>query len=357
MVGGVARLVDVAERSGVSVATVSRHLNGHITLPGSTVNRIEDAIRELGYRPNPHARSLSRGRSDTIGLVIPDIANPYFARLAAAVECAADARGLGVVLCATLNQRDREMEYLRRLARNHLDGLLFATNNPDDGTLAEPIERASRRVVILDEDVQAARGPKIFSDNEQGGYLAGRHLAQAGHRRLAFFGGPRSMMSTRERLAGCRRALAEHAPDATVAVSISGAYSTEDGARAARQIIRSGDDVTAVLAASDEIAIGALEVFAREGVRVPGDLSVVGFDDVAPFHLFDPPLTCVRQPVDEMGRRAVELLVSSLEGTPPQDLVERLPVELVVRGSVAPPAAARTAPRRKGHAYAHIDAS
>ncbi|MGN6582184.1 MAG: LacI family DNA-binding transcriptional regulator, partial [Rhizobiaceae bacterium] len=186
----VTRLIDVAQHAGVSVATVSRHLNGHIQLPVDTVARIESAIRELGYRPNPYARSLSRGRSDTIGLVIPDIANPYFALLASAVERAAGPHGLAVVLCVTLNQSEREHEYLQRLGRNHLDGLIFLTNHAADEALAKAINEASRRVVILDEDVKKARGPKIFGDNEQGGYLAGRHLVEAGHRRLAFIGGP-----------------------------------------------------------------------------------------------------------------------------------------------------------------------
>jgi LacI family transcriptional regulator len=335
----IARLIDVARRAGVSVATVSRHLNGRIQLPESTAARIERAIEALGYHPNPHARSLSRGRSDTIGLVIPDIANPYFAVLAAAAERAADRHGLALVLCVTLNQRAREHEYLQRLGRNHLDGLIFITNHPDDGSLAGPINKANRRVVILDEDVEGARGPKIFSDNEQGGYLAGRHLVEAGHRRIAFFGGPEQMMSTQARLAGCRRAFAEAPSLAEIAPLLFGGYSVAEGRRAAEELMRRKDAATAVFASSDEIAIGALEIFAREGVRIPQQLSVIGFDDVAPFHLFNPPLTCVRQPVEEMGRRAVELLVSGMVGASMKTTVERLPVELVLRGSVASPAA------------------
>jgi LacI family transcriptional regulator len=353
MPSAIPRLIDVAQRSGVSVATVSRHLNGRIQLPDATVRRIEEAIRELGYQPNPHARSLSRGRSDTIGLVIPDIANPYFARLAASVERAADQHGLALVLCATLNQRAREQEYLRRLGRNHLDGLLFATNNPDDGSLAEPIGRANRRVVILDEDVEGARGPRLFTDNHQGGHLAGRHLVEAGHRRLAFFGGPETMMSTRERLAGCRRALAEHGSGAAIVATIYGAYSVEDGRRAAAQLMASRSRPTAVLISSDELAIGALEVFAREGLAIPDQLSVIGFDDVAPFHLFNPPLTCIRQPVETMGRRGVDLLVASMAGSRLRSAVERLPVELIVRRSVAPPAnRPKRTPPRKGNTHA-----
>jgi LacI family transcriptional regulator len=345
---GIARLIDVAQRSGVSVATVSRHVNGRIQLPEATAKRIERAIEELGYHPNPHARSLSRGRSDTIGLVIPDIANPYFAVLAAAAERAADRHGLALVLCVTLNQRTREKEYLQRLGRNHLDGLIFVTNHPAaDGLLAGLINKANRRVVILDEDVEGARGPKIFCDNEQGGYLAGRCLAEAGHRRVAFLGGPEHMMSTRARLAGCRRALAEATSDGEISTPLFGDYSVEHGRRAAEELFRRKDDATAVFVTSDEIAIGALEVLAREGVPIPQQLSVIGFDDVAPFHLFNPPLTCVRQPVEEMGRRAVELLVSGMVGASMRTTVERLPVELILRGSVASPA--RTTGRNRPH--------
>lgn len=333
----IARLSDVAQRSGVSVATVSRHLNGKIQLPAATVARIESAITALGYQPNPHARSLSLGRSETIGLVIPDIANPYFARLAAAVERAARRHGLGVLLCATLNEGEREHEYLRRLGRNHLDGLIFGTNHPSDGSLAAEINKANRRVVIIDEDVEGAHGSKIFCDNEQGGYLAGRHLLAEGHRRIAFFGGPEFLMSTRERIAGCRRAMEEGSPDAVFAHLMFGDYSLEHGRRAAERLLEARDGTTAVLISSDEIAIGALDVFRDAGVKIPQQLSVVGFDDIAPFHLFDPPLTCIRQPVDEMGRRAVELLVSGMAGARMKTAVECLPVELMVRGSVAPP--------------------
>jgi LacI family transcriptional regulator len=347
-------LIDVARRAAVSVATVSRHVNGRIQLPEATAKRIERAIEELGYHPNPHARSLSRGRSDTIGLVIPDIANPYFALLAAAAERAADRHGLALMLCVTLNQRTREKEYLQRLGRNHLDGLIFVTNHPaEDGSLAGMISKANRRVVILDEDVEGARGPKIFCDNEQGGYLAGRRLAEAGHRRIAFVGGPEHMMSTRARLAGCRRALAESATGAEITAPLFGAYSTEHGQRAAEELMRRGDDATAVFVTSDEIAIGALEAFAREGVRIPEQLSVIGFDDVAPFHLFNPPLTCVRQPVEELGRRAVELLVSGMAGASMKTTVERLAVELILRGSVASPArTTRNRPQLRGKRHA-----
>src|ERR1700712_706088 len=136
---GVARLRDVAAAAFVSVAAVSRYLNGTLVLPTETAQRVNDAIKHLDYRPNPHARRLSMGRSDTIGLVVPDIANPFFAQLADAVERAAAARGLDLMLCATRNQPQRELDYIAWMRRNHMDGLLFATNHTDDGSLARAI--------------------------------------------------------------------------------------------------------------------------------------------------------------------------------------------------------------------------
>jgi LacI family transcriptional regulator len=338
-----ARLSDVARSAGVSIATVSRYLNNSLQLPKTTVTRIRGAIDALGYQPNPHARSLSRGKSDTLGLVVPDITNPYFARLAAAVEREAARQGYGLTLCASLNTQEREREYLRRLSRVAVDGVIFVTNHADDGALAEPIAASSRRIVILDEDVAGVRASKVFSDNEQGGFLAGRHLLDMGHHRIGFFGGPEAMHSTRARLAGVRRAIADAGGE--VSDVYCGEYSPEHGRACAERLMATKSAATALLVSSDQIMIGALEIFRRAGVRIPERLSVIGFDDIAPFILFDPPLTSIRQPVEAMGRRAVDLLVRGLRGEDVDDVVEHLPVELVLRESVSRPAQAE--PRRK----------
>ena len=332
-----ARLSDVARTAGVSVATVSRYLNNSLQLPAPTVSRIRQAIDALGYQPNPHARSLSRGRSDTLGLVLPDITNPYFARLAAAVEREAARQGYWLTLCASLNTQAREREYLARLSRMAVDGIIFVTNHPDDGALTEPIVNSHRRIVILDEDVVGVKASKVFSDNEQGGFLAGRHLFDMGHRRIAFFGGPEAMRSTEARLAGVRRAIAETGVAAEVTDAYFGEYSPEHGRACAERLMATRSPATALLVSSDQIMIGALEIFRRAGLRIPTQLSVIGFDDIAPFILFDPPLTSIRQPVEAMGRRAVDLLVRGLRGEDVDDVVEHLPVELVLRESVSRP--------------------
>lgn len=334
----------MARSAGVSVATVSRFLNNNLNLPEPTVLRIRQAIDALGYKPNPHARSLSLGRSDTLGLVVPDITNPYFAHLAAAVEREAARRGFGLSLCASLNTQEREREYLERLSRTGVDGIIFVTNHPDDGSLKEPIQRVGQRMVILDEDIAGVVGSRVFSDNERGGFLAGRHLVELGHRRIAFFGGPEAMGSTKMRLAGIRRAIDETGAEAEITQIYCGDYSPEHGRAAAERLLATPDRATAVLVSSDQIMLGALEIFRREGIRIPAQLSVIGFDDIAPFLLFDPPLTSIRQPVDAMGRRAVDLMVRSLAGEAVGDVVEHLPVELILRESTGrPPTQGRSA--------------
>lgn len=329
-----AGMKDVALAAGVSVTTVSRFLNGSLDLPEATRSRIVAAVARLNYRPNPHARRLSLGRSETMGLVVPEIANPFFATLVAAVEEEADRRGLAVSLHATLNRPGRERTYLDLVSHHHVDGLIFVTNHPDDGTLARIIN-ATGKVVVVDEDVPGARVPKVFCDNEAGGRMAGRHLAGFGHRKVLFVGGDDAMFSARLRYRGLAAALAE-AGVAEPPLRYEGDYSVAFGREAARRFIAQGRPATAIFASSDEIAIGMMETLRDAGLSIPADISMVGFDDVGPLHLFQPPLTAIRQPVREMGRRALErLLEPDWQSSPRQEL---LPVEIVVRSSVAPPA-------------------
>lgn len=329
-------LKDVAAAAGVSVTTVSRMLNGSLDLPGETRKRIEDAIVALKYQPNPHARRLSRGRSDTIGLVVPDIANPFFATLVAAVEEEADRRGLALSLYATLNRPGREMAYLSLLERNHVDGLIFITNHPDQGELAAIINRTGK-VVVVDEDVPDATVPKLFCDNQQGGELAGQHLAGFGHRHVLYIGGPDVMISTERRFIGFEAAMrAKHGENAVIE-RYCGDYTAEFGRQAARRFLEGRREATAIFASSDEIAIGVIEVLRAEGISIPEQISVIGFDDVGPLHLFAPPLTAIRQPVRAMGSRALSLLLETDWQLSPKASEELLPVEIVVRNSVAPP--------------------
>ena len=333
--GSIARLRDVAAAASVSVAAVSRYLNGTLHLPQETAQRVEEAIARLDYRPNPHARRLSTGRSETIGLVVPSIDNPFFAQLADAVEEAAAARGLDLMLCATRNRPQRELDYIDWMRRNHVDGLLFTTNHPDDGSLARAIANSSN-VVLIDEDVPGTAIAKVFADNTHGGYLAGRHLIEAGHRVLAFVGGPRGMLSTTERLAGFRRAVAEGGPSCSIVSEHFSYYAAPGGRLSAEAMLSSMPRATAAFVTSDELTISVLESLRARGMSLPQAFSLVSFDDVRPLHLFSPPITAIRQPLAEMGQAAFELLMEApVEAHPRPPL--RLPVQLIERASVSSP--------------------
>jgi len=331
-------ITDVAKLAGVSTATVSRWLNGSIRLPPATAERIRLAVGELRYQPHAQARRLSRGKADAIGIIVPDIANPFFALLAGEAEQIAVAGGYDVVIWSSRNRIEREIACFDRLAAGYIDGLLLITNHEDDGRLAERVAASPRRVVIVDEDVPQTAVPKIFVENERGGYFATRHLIEHGHRRIAHIGGPRGVMSAIERARGWRRALDEDGIEVPAAWHIFSEYEVEPARADAAAIFRLSPWPTAVFAGSDAIALGVMYQARERGVAIPAELSLVGFDGMPITELLGPPLTSVGQPIDGLGRLGAERLLAMIEGIAPAPIEEmRLPVHLVERGSVAAP--------------------
>jgi LacI family transcriptional regulator len=327
-----ATLSDVAEEAGVSPTAVSRYLNNRIELPLATRERIDAAIAKLNYRPNLLAKRLSTGKAEAISLVTPEIANPFFAELAGAVEAEAQRHGYAVYMSSTQGHRDREIDAIQRLQDQHVDGLIMMTNRPDDGTLATLLEQ-HHNVVLLDEDIPGVAVPRVFVENEQGAYLGTRHLIEAGHRDIALISGPPGLMSVRERLAGFERAMAEAGLSVPPDWIMLGEYSRAYGSVAATQLLAGSRRPTAVLACSDYIAIGVLQATRQAGLSVPEDLSLVGFDDMPLVELVDPPLTTIHQPIAEMGRIAFERLLALINKTEAEPQT-RLPVSLVIRKSV-----------------------
>lgn len=222
------------------------------------------------------------------------------------------------------------MAQIGRLEDRHVDGLILMTNQPDDGTLAALL-RTHRNVVLLDEDVPGFAGPKVFVENAQGAWQATRHLIEAGHKRIAHVGGPVGLMSTSERLDGFRRAMEESGLEPGEVVL--GAYTREFGASAIEKILSGTTRPTAVFAGSDFVALGIMQKLRERGMQVPEDISLVGFDDMPFADLLAPPLTTIRQPVQDLGRRAFTALFGTLthQSTPQ---TERLPTSLVERQSV-----------------------
>jgi len=328
----------VAQAAGVSPSAVSRYLNRQIVVSAKTSRRIDDAVAALGYRPNASARRLNRGSSETLGLVTADIAYPFFAAVASAAEAEAAQFGYNLSIFNTRNELTSELRFLAKLEERQVDGLLFMTNHPDDGTLRTKVNRC-RHVVLLDEDVAGARVTKLFAENEKGAWLATRHLIEAGHSRIAFISGPSALLSSRERYNGFRKGMAEAGLTVDSALVHDGPYSEELGIEAFTKFWSQTDAPTAVFACADTLAIGVLRAARACGLTIPGDLSIVGFDDILHVNLIDPPLTTVRQSAADFGRTGIRLLVEGLSGND-APAIHRVPVELVERGSV-------TSPRRR----------
>ena len=333
---------DVARAAGVSAATVSRYLNKSIVLPAETAARIERACKRYAYRPNQLAKRLSLGSSELIGLVTPEIANPFFAALAAAAEDEARRLNYSLLIASTAGDPDIECANIDRLDSRHIDGLIVLTNRPDDGRIRDRIS-GRRDVVVIDEDVPGADVARIFVENEQGAYLATRHLIEAGHRRIGHIGGPRDLFSAKERFAGFAAALNEAGLAVEETFVRFDTYDRRSGLAAIRSLMGEiASPPTAVFAGSDYIALGVLQGLHEMGLEAPRDLSIASFDDMPFAELLHPPLTSVRQPIERMGRLGVRNLLDLLRGEGSRDVV-RLPTELIVRGSVAEVGCGRTA--------------
>ncbi|MDE1994041.1 MAG: LacI family DNA-binding transcriptional regulator [Rhizobiaceae bacterium] len=326
---------DVAVAARVSATTVSRYLNNRIELPAETASRIDAAIKALDYRPNALAKRLSLGRSEAIGLVTSEIANPFFAELAAAVEAEATLRGYDVFMISTGGKREREVATLRRLKDRQVDGLIIMTNEPDDGTLAAALS-PYRNVVLIDEDIPGVEVPKIFVENRDGALCATRHLIEKGHRAIAHIGGPATLMSAMERLDGFHAGMGERGLAIPSEYLRQGDYSPEFGFQAMSELLSLKERPTAVFAGSDYIAIGAIQAIRAKGLSAPADVSIVGFDDMPFADFLAPALTTIRQPTPDLGREGFRALLSLIEGDTSIG-VKRLPVTLVERQSVAPP--------------------
>lgn len=327
---------DVAAAARLSVTAVSRHFNNRIVLPPETVARIEAAANHLGYRPNVTARRLSLGSSESLGFVLSDIAYPFFSSIASAAEAECARLGYSLLIFNSRNLVDNEIAHLRRLENAQVDGILFMTNHPGVPEIAETINRVGN-VVLLDENVPNAEVPRLYARNHEGGRLAVERLIAAGHRRIAFVGGDRSLISSAERHAGYAAALAAAGLPVDPALSLFLGYEASHGEAAFAALDGLKEPPTAIFVAADVVALGILRAARRAGLSVPRDLSIIGFDDIPNADVINPPLTTIRQSAETFGVRGVQLLVALLRGELIEDVIEYVDVELVERSSVAPP--------------------
>jgi LacI family transcriptional regulator, galactose operon repressor len=334
-----ATIADVAARAGVSTATVSRVLAGLGGARPDTKARVLEAVRALDYRPSEVARALKRRSTQTLGLIITDIENPYFPQLVRSVEDAARALGYTVLLCNAADDPEREAAYLDLLADRRVDGLIIAASSLGvrhrEWLAAPPVP-----VVLVNAAAPDVGLPSIMSDNEGGGRLAAEHVLGLGHRRFGYLMPPPRNVDAPARLAGVMAALQAGGLGEDALTIAQGEPLVPGGESAAHEILERAPGTTALLAYNDLMAIGAMRALRQRRCAVPGQVSVVGFDDVALAAYVDPPLTTIAQRTEEMARWAVARLTgdgsepaSSASATPP---AIRLPVDLRVRESSGP---------------------
>ena len=327
-----ATIADVAARAGVSTATVSRVLAGVGQARPETRTRVLEAARDLDYRPSEVARSLKRRTTQILGLIITDIENPYFPQLVRSVEDAARAAGYSVLLCNAADDPEREASYLELLVDRRVDGVVIAASSLGVRH-AEWLASPPIPVVLVNTEAPEVGLPTIMSDNELGGRMAADHLLALGHRRFGYLMPPPRNVDAPARLAGVRSALAAANLGPEALIETIGDATVRGGELAAHELFGLAPATTAIVAYNDLMAIGVLRAVPGSGRRVPADVSVVGFDDVAFAEYLDPPLTTIAQRTDEMGRWAIAQLTGG-DGEIAESV--RLPVDLRVRASTGP---------------------
>jgi LacI family transcriptional regulator len=327
---------DVATSAGVSTTTVSHVINGTRFVEPETAERVYTAIKKLGYRPNSLARSLRRGETGIVGLIVPDSSNPFFADIARKVEDTGFAKGYNVILCNSDLSLEKEEAYLNSLLSKQVDGLILIPSSDYSSQLQTVIE-AGVPVVVLDRELDSALVDQVLVDNEQGGYQVGRYLLQLGHKRLGCISGPQNIRPVLERVQGFQRALSEAGVKAKLAESLEGNLRTLDGEIAMQNLLEQDFDLSAVFAVNDLMALGAVNVLRRANHRIPEDISIVGFDNILPAVTLSPALTSVAQPTKRMAEISVSLLLERMKN--PLKAPDRvvLTTTLIERESSGPP--------------------
>jgi LacI family transcriptional regulator len=323
---------EVAQKAGVSSTTVSHVINNTRFVSDEKRKRVEQVIQELGYQPNALARSLRSGESYTIGLILPDSANPFFAEVGRSIEMAAFEAGYSVILCNTENDLEKEHIYMGVLIKRQIDGMIFVGTGEDFDSYKALLDMHVR-VVAMDRDYPDLEMDVVISDNLQGGRLATQYLISLGHKRIGCIAGPSKVNLSAQRVTGYVQSLEQAGLAVDRNLIISGDFHPASGQAAAEKLLALKDSPTAIFACNDLMAIGVLRAGMELGRRVPQDLAVVGYDDIELAQYTTPPLTTIQQPKKEMGITAFNYLLGRIQTKQSSPQRASLPVSLVVRGS------------------------
>lgn len=330
-----ASIKDIARLAGVSHSTVSRALSGSPLVSPETARRIRRLAEESGYSPSAAARSLVTSRSAILGVVVTTIADPFAAEAVLGIEDATLEHGYSILLANSNADPAREMKVVRSFEERRVDGIIV-TSSRVGAAYVESLSRARVPIVLLNNQHPSQFLHSVMIDNFEASLAVTRHLIELGHRRIAYIGDRYGCQSDTDRFGGYRAALDFACLQFCPEYVAHGDGKPEGGAGALKTLMRLSAPPTAVVCYNDMTALGALCAATGQGLRVPSDLSLVGFDDLFFAPYCTPPLTTVRQPVREMGRLAVQTLLRLLSGQP-VDRILKIPGELVIRESTAPP--------------------
>lgn len=330
------RIKDIAKEAGVSTATVSHVINNTKYVSDETRDKVQKAIRKFDYHPNAHAQSLALGKSKMIGLLVSDISNPFFPEIIKSVEAAVFANGYSLILLNTDYDTKRAVDYVHRLIQMRVAGIILMNAEFDQSLVKEArLQRTS--IVFHDQGVVGEKMSTIVLDYEIGISEAVQHLVSLGHTDIAHIAGSHEIHSAIIRENAFKAAIKKFVRSAGRPRIYEGDFRFEGGRHAARRILAEKKRPTGIVVANDMMALGAMQEFKAAGLSIPGDISIIGFDDISFASLSEPALTTVCSPRVEIGRRAVEALLLTVDRPHQQGVEIKIPTYLITRGSTAPP--------------------
>ncbi|HEX2981538.1 MAG TPA: LacI family DNA-binding transcriptional regulator [Anaerolineaceae bacterium] len=330
-----ATIVDVARQAGVSTATVSHVINQTRFVSDDLRDKVLQAMRDLNYRQNSLARSLRMGETRTIGLIVPDNSNPFFAEILHTIENIGFTNGYSVILCNSANDPQKEAAYINVLHAKQVDGLIFISTSHSSETLAM-LGQQNEPTVIVDRDIALEGVDVVLVDNVAGGAEATRHLIELGHTRIACLTGPSLLTPSAGRVRGFYQAMAQAGLPVNAEYVIEGDFLFQSGETALQKLMALPEPPSALFACNDMMALGALQALGKLGLTCPRDLSIVGFDDIPLTTILTPALTTVAQPIEDIAAVSVNLLMNRIQheaDAEPQRFV--LPTRLIARDSSA----------------------
>jgi DNA-binding LacI/PurR family transcriptional regulator len=327
-------IYDIAKQAGVSIATVSKVINETGRISAETRVRVIQIMKDLNYQPSVMASALTGKQTFTLGLLLPDLANPFFAEISRSIEDRAHELGFSVIICSTDNNLEREERNISLLRQKSVDGIIIATGIQNNALLKE-LKMQNYPITLIARDMPAFAVDTVLVDDFIGGHMATSHLIENGHRQIAVISEDTKVLSSRERIRGYLQALEEAGIASNENLIKISDFNVTSAKQVAGDLLDSGLSPTAIFACNDLLATGVIQAARERKLSVPGDLSLVGFDNTLLATIVDPPLTTIAQPIQEMGQKAVDLIIRNIkDNASSKQRVIMLP-ELVIRDSVS----------------------